>query len=124
MQLDDIRITVKTEFLPHHSDSAEHRFAFAYTITIANFGRRSTQLISRYWKIKDANNKIQEVEGLGVVGEQPHIAPGASYTYTSSAVINTEIGTMEGFYNMQCDNGDTFVAKIPTFVLAPAHAIH
>ena len=124
MVKDDIRITVKAEFLAQHSNSAKHRFAFAYTITIANYGQRSAQLLSRSWKIKDANNKIQVVEGLGVVGEQPRIAPGGAYTYTSSAIIETEIGTMEGYYLMQCEDGDTFQAAIPTFVLAPAHAIH
>lgn len=124
MQADKIKISVKTKFIKEYSDSLSHRYIYAYTITITNQGPQAAQLISRYWKITDSNNQIQEVQGLGVVGQQPRIAPGADYTYTSNAILETETGTMEGYYHMQCDNGETFEAVIPTFTLIPAHAIH
>lgn len=120
----NIVVSAKTRFLSEHSDPMDRRFVFAYTITISNQGDTTAQLISRYWKIKDTNNKTQEVEGTGVVGEQPIIHAGKSYTYTSSAILETESGTMQGYYLMRKDNGDHFQASIPTFALVPAHAIH
>ena len=124
MQINDIRVTVKTQFQDHYSDMADHRYVYAYTITIANLGQQPAQLISRYWKIRNANNKIQEVEGMGVVGEQPRILPGESFTYTSNAILETETGTMEGYYIMHNDNGESFKAIVPLFGLVPAHSIH
>jgi ApaG protein len=124
MPQNNIRIYVKTQFIERYSEATAHRFVYAYTITISNQGQRASQLISRYWRIKDARDKIQEVEGLGVVGEQPRILAGNDFTYTSNAILETETGTMEGYYFMQYDDGETFKAPIPTFVLAPAHAIH
>lgn len=120
----DINIQAQIQYLHNHSNPSERRFVYAYTITISNRGEAAAQLISRYWKIRDANNRIREVEGAGVVGEQPRIVPGAAYTYTSSAILETETGTMEGHYVMQSDDGESFKAIIPTFALVPAHAIH
>ena len=121
---DSIVINVKTQFLAQHSRPENRHFVFAYTITITNCGAEAAQLISRYWRIRDNNNKTQEVHGTGVVGEQPRIEAGGHYTYTSSAILATEAGTMEGFYIMRRDNGDTFKVPIPTFGLVPSHAIH
>ena len=118
------KISVKTQFIEHRGETVAHRFVYAYTITISNRGQRAAQLISRYWRIRDGRDQLQEVEGLGVVGEQPRILPGHDFTYTSNALLETETGTMEGYYLMQYDDGETFKAPVPTFVLAPAHAIH
>lgn len=119
-----IQIHVTTEYLPGQSDPERHRFAFAYHITIENGGDAAAQLISRHWIITDANERRQEVRGLGVIGEQPVIAPGQSYRYTSGAIIDTEVGTMGGSYQMRGANGDQFDVPIPTFVLAVPRAVH
>jgi ApaG protein len=97
---------------------------FAYTITIANTGDIPTQLLKRHWIITDANNIQQEVLGDGVIGEKPHIAPGDHYTYTSGIVLETDVGTMEGHYQMQTDDGGTFDAPIPTFALTHPKSLH
>ena len=93
-----ISIEVETNFLDTQSDPREGRYVFAYTITIQNTGGISAQLISRHWIITDANNHVQEVKGLGVIGEQPLLAPGESYQYSSGAAIGTVVGTMRGTY--------------------------
>ena len=112
-----IAITVKTAYLDEQSQPELKRFVFAYTITIANIGNTPAQLLKRHWIVTDANNVQQEVVGDGVVGEKPHIAPGGHYTYTSGIVLKTEVGTMEGYYQMQTEDGWKFDAPIPTFAL-------
>ena len=114
------QITVKTEvvYLPHQSDPAEHRYVFAYTINISNTGQQPAQLLTRYWLITDADGNKQEVQGDGVVGEQPKIEPGATYTYSSGTVVETPVGTMEGHYGMVDAAGNHFDAAIPVFRLA------
>lgn len=119
-----IRVSVKTTYVAAQSQPLEQRYVYAYTITIANQGDDTAQLISRHWRITDANNKLQEVQGMGVVGEQPVIEPGKSYTYTSGVILETETGIMEGMYHMRRDDGSMFDATIPTFALVPPHAIH
>lgn len=119
-----IAITVKTKYLPEQSDPGDARFVFGYTITLTNQGEESAQLLSRRWLITDGNNDIQEVKGVGVVGQQPTLAPGESYTYSSGVVLPTETGTMTGFYQMQNDSGETFDAEIPVFALVPPHRLH
>lgn len=119
-----VKITVKTQYLAEHSTPTAGRFAFAYTITITNNGDTPVQLLRRHWIITDGNRKIQEVRGDGVVGVQPVIAPGQSHTYTSGAVLETPIGTMEGSYQMQTESGDLFDALIPRFSLAKPGALH
>ncbi|MBU3069062.1 Co2+/Mg2+ efflux protein ApaG [Aestuariicella sp. G3-2] len=121
---DSIRIHIKTRYLPEQSQPQQKKFVFAYTITIANEGEETAQLISRHWKITDANGEIQEVAGVGVVGEQPVLAPGEEYTYTSGSVLETETGTMEGSYQMRADSGDLFDVPIPAFALVPPHRLH
>lgn len=120
----EIEIQVKTAFLPDPSRPEDHHFVYSYTITIANLGDEPAQLIGRHWLIRDANDDLQEVSGIGVVGEQPRLLPGDTFTYTSSVVLATETGTMEGSYQMQRDSGEIFEAPIPMFALLPPHAIH
>ncbi|WP_339879562.1 Co2+/Mg2+ efflux protein ApaG [Pseudidiomarina gelatinasegens] len=120
----NIDIEVKTHFIASHSDETVGEYAFAYSITITNQSDVSVQLLKRAWKITDADHKITRVAGDGVVGEQPHIAPGESYSYTSGTVIATPIGTMEGFYTMVDTTGDRFDVEIPSFRLAIPNIIH
>lgn len=120
----NIQVSVKTTYVAAQSQPLEQRYVYAYTITIANQGYETAQLISRHWRITDANDKLQEVQGVGVVGEQPVIEPGKSYTYTSGVILETETGLMEGTYHMRRNDGAMFDAAIPTFALVPPHAIH
>lgn len=119
-----IQVSVKTTYINSQSEPLAHRYVYAYTITIANQGDVPAQLISRHWLITDANDKRQEVQGIGVVGEQPHIKPGDSYTYTSGVILETETGIMQGSYQMRAEDGSLFDADIPAFALVPPHAIH
>ena len=119
-----IQITVQPTYIAAQSRRELQRFVYAYAITIANRGDVGVQLISRHWRIKDALDNLQEVKGLGVVGEQPMLAPGGNYTYTSGVILETETGIMEGSYQMRADDGTLFDAIIPTFALVPPHAIH
>lgn len=119
-----MKVTVKAHYLEQQSLPTENKFVFAYTIGIENTGSEPTQLISRYWHITDGNNGVQEVQGLGVVGKQPRLMPGESYTYTSGAVLDTPTGTMHGYYVMQRDDGTTFKADVPAFALVPPQALH
>ena len=120
----DIAISVDTRFLDDQSAPADNRYAFAYTITIANHGTVGARLLSRHWIITDANGKVHEVRGDGVVGEQPWMRPGGGFEYTSGAVIETELGTMRGSYQMVADDGTQFDAMIPTFVLTTPRTLH
>lgn len=119
-----ISIDVKTHYLAAQSDPEQGQYVFAYTITITNQGDQSVQLLNRAWRITDADHKITRVAGDGVVGEQPHIAPGESYSYTSGTVLATPIGTMEGHYGMISADGSKFEAKIPSFRLAVPNILH
>lgn len=118
-----ISVSVKTHYMADQT-LPKQRYVYSYTITISNEGDEPAQLISRHWLIRDAKDNLQEVQGIGVIGEQPHIVPGTSYTYTSGVVLETETGIMEGTYHMRADNGEMFDAEIPTFALVPPHAIH
>ncbi len=121
---DIIHIDVDTQYLQDQSDPGSDRYVFTYTIDITNHGEEPVKLLKRHWRITDDNNKVEEVIGEGVVGQQPEIPPGHSFQYTSGAIIGTQIGTMQGSYEMLAANGDTFKAPIPAFLLAPPHAIH
>ncbi len=114
----DILIDVSTAYVDDQSEPDAGRYVFAYTITIRNDGEIAAKLKSRHWIITDANGKIQEVNGDGVVGEQPHLKPGEQYRYSSGAVLETPVGAMQGLYRMEADNGDRFDAPIPPFTLA------
>lgn len=119
-----IRIVTNPEYLADKSKPQEQRFVFAYTIEIINESEEPATLLGRHWFIHDANEQLQEVQGKGVVGEQPTIAPGESYRYSSGAILETETGTMEGSYQMVSESGQLFDAPIPMFALVPAHSWH
>ena len=119
-----ISITVNTTYLAEQSDPSADRYVFAYTITIANSGTVSAQLISRHWIITDAENVTQEVKGLGVVGEQPLLRPGESFEYTSGTAMATPVGTMKGTYQMVAEDGNKFDAEIPVFTLSMPRVLH
>ncbi len=119
-----IAIQVSTQYLQQQSDPGRPSYAFAYTITILNNRDQPVRLLSRHWIITDQNGKVDEVKGNGVVGQQPTIAPGQSYQYSSGAVLQTEIGDMHGSYTMQDADGELFDAPIPLFVLAVPHMLH
>ncbi len=120
----DIRISVKTDFLPAQSDEDEERYVFAYKITVENHGSQAAKLLSRHWIITDADNKVQEVKGEGVIGEQPHLKQGESFTYTSGTMIETPVGSMQGSYQMIADDDHTFDAIISPFTLAIPGVLH
>jgi len=124
-RLNDICVLAETHYLSEQSAPERGQYVFAYTITITNRGAVAARLLSRHWVITDSNGKIQEVRGLGVVGEQPHLRPGESYRYTSGASIETSFGTMHGSFQMLADNGIAFEAPIAAFRLAvPTHTLH
>ena len=114
----NIRIKVTTNYLKEQSAPDENRYVFSYTINIKNLGNNSAKLISRQWIITDSNGNIQEVNGDGVVGQQPNIISGEEFTYTSGAIIKTPVGTMEGRYFMEDINNKRFEALIAPFTLA------
>jgi ApaG protein len=120
----EIRIEVATSYVDDQSEPDVGRFVFAYTITIENLGDLPARLLSRHWVITDANGKVQEVTGDGVVGEQPHLNPGESFRYSSGAVLETPVGAMQGSYQMEADNGTNFEAPIPPFTLAVPGVLH
>jgi len=120
----DIRIAVKSIYVDEHSNPDENRYVFAYTITIHNAGPSPAKLLTRHWLITDANGKVQEIKGKGVVGEQPYLRPGEGFRYTSAALIETPVGSMQGSYQMVSDNGQAFEAPIPIFRLALPHTLH
>ncbi len=114
----DIRVQVATSYVDEQSEPESDRYVFAYTITISNDGEVPAKLISRHWIITDANGKVQEVSGDGVVGEQPHLDPGEEFRYSSGAILETPVGAMQGLYRMEADNGVNFDAPIAPFTLA------
>jgi ApaG protein len=120
----EITVEPAVRYLEDQSDEAAHRYVFAYTITIRNTGTEPAQLISRHWIITDSNGKVEEVRGLGVIGEQPRLAPGERYEYTSGTAIATPVGTMHGSYQMVAEDGTRFDAAIPEFTLSVPRVLH
>jgi ApaG protein len=119
-----IRVSVETSYVADQSDPGGQRFVFSYTITIHNDGSEAARLLRRHWLITDANGKVQEVRGDGVVGEQPHLQPGQGFRYSSGAILETPVGTMQGSYQMQTDQGAHFDAPIAPFRLAMPGILH
>jgi ApaG protein len=117
-------VSVRPQFVPEHSRPDEDKFLFAYTVTIRNTGDVAAQLISRHWIITDANNKVDEVQGLGVVGEQPMLKPGEAFEYTSGCPIATPVGSMRGSYQCVAEDGTRFEAPIPEFLLSMPRTLH
>jgi ApaG protein len=120
----DIKISANAFYLPDQSDEDNDQYVFAYTIKITNLGATAVKLISRHWIITDSEGKVQEVRGVGVVGEQPEIKPGESFEYTSGSSLETSVGTMRGTYQMQRADGSRFDATIPEFTLSVPRVLH
>lgn len=120
----EFTITVETQYLADQSDESQNRYVFSYSISIVNTGNVTAQLISRHWIITDANDEVQEVRGLGVVGVQPLLRPTEKFEYTSGTVITTPVGTMHGSYHMTAEDGTQFDSPIPKFMLAVPRVLH
>jgi len=120
----NINVTATASFVEKDSDVHQNRYIFAYTITIANMGKSTAQLLQRHWILTDANGKIQEVHGEGVIGMQPKIHIHESFQYTSSALLETDVGTMQGYYTFRDNQGETFTAPVPCFTLAIPRTLH
>ena len=119
-----IQVSVQVEYLPEQSDADNQRWVFAYHVTLKNKGKQTARLLTRHWVITDGEERTREVHGEGVIGEQPSIAPGGFYQYSSGAVLETEVGTMHGSYQMLAEDGTCFDADIPAFTLAVPRALH
>ena len=120
----EITVSATVKYLAEQSDEKTGRYVFAYTISIRNTGEATAQLISRHWIITDSQGLVQEVRGLGVVGNQPVLRPGESHEYTSGTAIATPVGTMRGSYQMVADDGTRFEAPIPEFTLSVPRVLH
>jgi ApaG protein len=119
-----LSVTVRTQFVPDQSDPKVPRFVFAYTITITNTGNIATQVVARHWTIEDANGRIEEVKGLGIVGQQPLLKPGERFEYTSGCPLPTPTGSMKGHYLCVAEDGQQFDAPIAEFALALQRTLH
>jgi ApaG protein len=120
----DVTVVARAAHVEDQSDPSRNHYMFAYTITITNTGNIPAQLISRHWVITDANNKVVEVKGLGVVGQQPLLKPGESFEYTSGTNLETTVGTMRGTYQMVAEDGQHFEASVPVFTLSVPRILH
>ena len=119
-----IAVNVDTSYVEDQSDPRDNRYVFSYTITIRTEGEVPARLLTRHWVITDANGKVQEVRGDGVVGEQPHLQPGQGFRYSSGAILETPVGAMYGSYQMLADDGRRFDAPIAPFTLAIPGSLH
>lgn len=120
----EFTVSVRTQYLAEQSDPEQSNYVFAYTITIRNTGQVAAQLISRHWVIVDANNRVEEVRGLGVVGHQPLLRPGEQFEYTSGTALATPQGSMAGKYFCVAEDGEQFEAKIAEFILSLPRTLH
>lgn len=120
----EIRVEVSSQYLPEQSQPEDGRYVFAYSIVITNVGSVGAQLISRHWLITDAEDQVQEVRGLGVVGHQPLLKPGESFEYSSGCALATPVGTMKGSYQLTAEDGNQFEAPIPEFMLSMPRMLH
>jgi ApaG protein len=120
----EITVTPKASYVEDQSDPSKNQYVFAYTIKVTNSGTVPAQLISRHWVITDANNKVVEIKGLGVIGQQPLLKPGESFEYSSGTHLETAVGTMRGEYQMVAEDGQHFDAPIPSFTLSVPRVLH
>ena len=124
MAVYEFAVSVKTRYLAEQSDPDHSNYVFVYTVTIKNTGEATAQLISRHWIIVDANNRVEEVRGLGVVGHQPLLRPGEQFEYTSGTALRTPQGSMAGSYFCVAEDGEQFETKIPEFILSLPRTLH
>jgi len=122
--VDHILIKAESAYVEAQSDPENNHFVYSYTITIINSSTETVQLLSRHWLIKDSNYRIEEVVGEGVVGEQPILKPNQGFQYSSGAMLQTDVGTMEGFYHFKLVDNSKFKVAIPLFVLSVPRKIH
>lgn len=120
----ELTVAVEPRFVPEQSNPSKHQFVFSYTIRITNTGEHAAQVIARHWIITDGDQPAQDVRGLGVVGQQPLLAPGETFEYTSGCPLTTPVGTMRGSYHCVGENGIPFSVEIPEFVLAMPRTLH
>lgn len=120
----EFTVSVVPTFVGSQSDGSQEHYVFSYTVTIRNTGTVTAQLISRHWVITDANEQVQEVRGLGVVGAQPLLKPGEQFEYTSGTVLATSVGSMRGSYQMTAEDGTQFATEIATFPLSVPRVLH
>ncbi len=120
----EIRVDVVTSYLEDRSEPAANRYVFSYAMTITNVGTVPAQLISRHWVITDADGRVQEVRGLGVVGHQPLLRPGEKFEYASGCALEAPVGTMKGSYQMVAEDGTQFDAPVAEFVLSMPRTLH
>ena len=118
------QVDVETRYIPEQSDPQQHRYVFSYTITIRNTGDVAAKLLTRHWIITNADGKVEEVKGKGVVGEQPHLQPGDGFQYSSGTILETPVGSMHGSYQMIADDGEKFEANIAPFTLSMPNTLH
>jgi ApaG protein len=119
-----VRVEVESQYAPHHSQPFQHMWLFHYTVRITNEGDERVQLLTRHWIITDATGHVEEVKGEGVVGEQPVLAPGEFFQYTSQCRLKTASGTMRGTYQMVTRSGDQFDVEIAPFALQEPYTVH
>lgn len=124
MSINQVRVEATAEYLPEQSMPDNQQYVFAYHVKIHNEGTQTAQLISRHWVMTNGDKKTQELRGMGVIGVQPHIEPGETYQYSSGTVLDTVVGTMQGNYQMQAEDGTLFNAVIPAFSLAVPNQLH
>jgi len=124
IKIQEIEVSVATQYLQEQSDPDKGLFAFSYTIGISNHSDQPVKLLSRHWIITDDNNRTEEVKGPGVVGLQPIIQPGQKFVYTSGAILPTQFGTMQGSYEMVSSDGENFATHIPAFLLSRPMSVH
>jgi len=120
----DISVAANATYVADQSDPSRNQYVFSYKITVTNTGSVPAKLISRHWIITDGEHRVQEVKGLGVIGQQPLLKPGESFEYTSGTHLATPVGTMRGTYQMIAEDGSAFEATIPLFTLSVPRVLH
>ncbi len=123
-QKHNVKVAAQSFYIEEQSVPEQDRYVFAYTITIRNEGTVPARLLSRHWVITDSNGRVEEVRGEGVVGEKPYLRPGEGFQYTSGAIIETPVGSMQGSYQLIADDGVAFEAFIPAFTLSAPRTLH